>query len=864
TRRPNTGNGIDIPNGDGQIIGGANANEGNLICITGGDRGITVGDVNSKYISIRGNRFLPPLVGVYETIWFAAGANESMVAPVVTYADTSYAHGTTCNNCTVDFVGGTNFETTVANASGNWAMHADLSTEGSGYTTPYFIAMNATSSSSKATEQTPTADVTAPTDLVVTSTVGHSTKTAAYTFTGTKEAYSSVERDGSGWIAVGSATAWTYPVTLVDGANIFNICSLDYNSNRSGTGTYTITLDTAVPSVPILSYSASVTTSTTPITVTGEVGTSIYVNGVDSGVDIAGGGSSSVSVSVISGVSNTYLIKLIDAALNESGTATAIIQGEVVQDEDPVVYGGGGGSSYYSADEDTDEEEDDDELAGEEEVIEDNYEDIPEEEEYVPDEMLDLVEEDVVEDQLPIDEVVLDEQPEEYIYEEKVEVEDVVAEVSSVEDTAKIIEQADEIAKEFDLETDVEEVLDSVFEDEDNNGVPDLWESVYFDGDVFDGTVDTDGDGLTDAEEYSYGGDPLKSDSDNDGVSDYDEVFSYQTDPNSWDTDGDGLSDAVEISVYGGGAPKDENHVVVDADVYAESVDSDLDGMSDYIEAYYGTDPNNADSDGDGMTDTEELFDYDLNPNQADLNVDVSALPVKITNVSDEDVFVSSKVVFKGVVAPGSDVLITIMDENNVVVVLLEDEADENGKFALYLEKELEDGEYKMFVSEIDSNGKVSNISDMTTFHVDNTVESVQVESIVDGDSFEFKTEPGTKMFMTWRSMIFSSVFMADMVTGELIVDAPAELEAGEHVLYAYPVDEETGVIGETLMVNFSIAESGLADISTVSYQDESTQTKSSYAWLVTFGLLVVAGIGIFIWRAKKQYKEEKKLIDKL
>jgi hypothetical protein len=36
-------------------------------------------------------------------------------------------------------------------------------------------------------------------------------------------------------------------------------------------------------------------------------------------------------------------------------------------------------------------------------------------------------------------------------------------------------------------------------------------------------------------------------------------------------------------------------------------LDTDADGLPDYIENYYGTDPNNPDTDGDGYKDGEEV-----------------------------------------------------------------------------------------------------------------------------------------------------------------------------------------------------------------------------------------------------------------
>jgi len=59
--------------------------------------------------------------------------------------------------------------------------------------------------------------------------------------------------------------------------------------------------------------------------------------------------------------------------------------------------------------------------------------------------------------------------------------------------------------------------------------------------------VDTDGDGLTDAEEKSYGTDPNVVDTDNDGLSDREEIQVYKTNPLNPDTDGDGFSDGTEV-----------------------------------------------------------------------------------------------------------------------------------------------------------------------------------------------------------------------------------------------------------------------------------------------------------------------------
>jgi hypothetical protein len=60
--------------------------------------------------------------------------------------------------------------------------------------------------------------------------------------------------------------------------------------------------------------------------------------------------------------------------------------------------------------------------------------------------------------------------------------------------------------------------------------------------------LDSDGDGLTDADEINiYGTNPLNPDTDGDGLTDGDEVNIYGTDPLNPDTDGDGYSDGDEV-----------------------------------------------------------------------------------------------------------------------------------------------------------------------------------------------------------------------------------------------------------------------------------------------------------------------------
>ena len=105
---------------------------------------------------------------------------------------------------------------------------------------------------------------------------------------------------------------------------------------------------------------------------------------------------------------------------------------------------------------------------------------------------------------------------------------------------------------------------------------------------------DTDGDGLSDGEEYlNYTTNPLKVDTDGDGLSDGDEVLKYKTDPLKTDTDGDGLSDGDEVLKYKTDPLK---------------TDTDGDGLSDYEEVMtYKTNPLMSDTDGGTVNDGQEV-----------------------------------------------------------------------------------------------------------------------------------------------------------------------------------------------------------------------------------------------------------------
>lgn len=88
------------------------------------------------------------------------------------------------------------------------------------------------------------------------------------------------------------------------------------------------------------------------------------------------------------------------------------------------------------------------------------------------------------------------------------------------------------------------------------------------------------------------------TDSDGDGLKDSMETYIHGTNPNDWDSDDDNLSDYDEI--VQGSNPLDP--------------DSDDDTLSDYDEFQEGSDPNDPDSDSDGLLDGWEVHTYNTLP----------------------------------------------------------------------------------------------------------------------------------------------------------------------------------------------------------------------------------------------------------
>ena len=148
---------------------------------------------------------------------------------------------------------------------------------------------------------------------------------------------------------------------------------------------------------------------------------------------------------------------------------------------------------------------------------------------------------------------------------------------------------------------------------------------------IDDYSEDPDKDGLSMDEEEKLGTDPCNPDTDNDGLSDGDEVFKYKTDPKRSDSDGDELSDWQEIFTHDTEPtlPDSDGDGLSDGDevlrhkTNPSKVDTDGDGLTDGDEVLkHKTDPLTADTDGDGLSDGDEVLKHSTDPLKADTDED--------------------------------------------------------------------------------------------------------------------------------------------------------------------------------------------------------------------------------------------------
>ncbi len=162
--------------------------------------------------------------------------------------------------------------------------------------------------------------------------------------------------------------------------------------------------------------------------------------------------------------------------------------------------------------------------------------------------------------------------------------------------------------------------------DTDDDGMLDWYEDYYgFDKLVADDAIlDADNDGLTNVEEHDLSTNPMSNDTDEDGLTDFDEVNSYASNPRHPDTDADGLPDGWEV--------EQGFNLLEPSDAH---LDSDGDTVSNLEEYLMQTDPNNSSSVPDIITDVVYSFEDQVVPDAWIIDSSLATWHVDNTAASD-------------------------------------------------------------------------------------------------------------------------------------------------------------------------------------------------------------------------------------
>ena len=169
------------------------------------------------------------------------------------------------------------------------------------------------------------------------------------------------------------------------------------------------------------------------------------------------------------------------------------------------------------------------------------------------------------------------------------------------------------------------------------------------------------------------------------------------------------------------------------------TIDSDMDGLPDDLEKRLGTDPNKADSDGDGYNDGEEVKNKHNPLGDGELESEISPVDEaimqnrtlghpktegeetenvtieNITNLEDKQSGAAEGYILSGKSEPNSVVALYIYSDLPLVITT---KTDKYGNWQYELNEPLADGEHEIYVAINDNTGKVISKSSPLNFFV--------------------------------------------------------------------------------------------------------------------------------------------------
>ncbi len=428
-------------------------------------------------------------------------------------------------------------------------------------------------------------------------------------------------------------------------------------------------------------------------------------------------------------------------------------------------------------------------------------------------------------------------------------------------DSAPQVEEAEALIDEFINYVNKGDLISEAISDDDNDLLLNVDEKLIYLTDP--NKNDSDDDGLSDGEEINgfvadpeqpnvrINTDPNNPDSDQDGLLDFDELTFHFTDPNKVDTDDDNFGDLIEVEQ--GTDPNDPQSFPADLnnngidDVWEQeydlvpkdgdridgSQDSDNDGLADVLEFRYKTNPLVIDSDGDGFSDAEEILGLMTDPNNPnEPSDDPRDLPVVINNYQYGQLISDPSPMIKGV-GPATiaeeiiSIQILLRNEFGHELLLGETVTDAKGNFVFFPEIELNNGTYFLIAKSISPNGNVKSseplkitidkslavsLADLEKLEDEEIPEEALITDLVldisseDGRPTLYGklTEFGSRVNVTWRSIVLSSALISDVADGSFAIKAP-RLSTGRHEVFVQTVRKSDNAVSRTLKISFNL-----------------------------------------------------------
>ncbi|HCW32438.1 TPA: hypothetical protein DGH83_03005 [Candidatus Peregrinibacteria bacterium] len=313
--------------------------------------------------------------------------------------------------------------------------------------------------------------------------------------------------------------------------------------------------------------------------------------------------------------------------------------------------------------------------------------------------------------------------------------------------------------------------------DSDDDGAPDQWtnqypnlkEVTYTKPQTIQGLdhpliltfkmTDSDGDGLTDAEEMRFGSNPTDGDSDKDGISDGEEVIDYQTNP-TLATSKENLYQTKISNVKNEVTFADKTPVIK------------------------------------GISTPNTVLNLLIIPQSADTKKQafLSSLLVSLFGVDEEIITQSVTTDDKGKFLA----MPTLQNGDYTVIVR---SLDSKGN--------IQDESLPYNIS-IDSSTTIDPVLPQQLDEEKIDVKNLKLIRLANNRPYLYgKTSKGYEVVTTWASQQYTASLLADTDSGEFVVSAPNVLEEGNHDLLVYAVDPAQNFYTSAINIDFEVLPQG-------------------------------------------------------